>query len=179
LINKQNKILNYKVNREIKSESVRVINQNGEDLGQMSLYDAFNVAEFAGLDLVEVSSAQNISICKIMDYMKEEYEAQKKQKRIKKNSRVVSLKEIRLTARIDDHDYDVKMKHAKRFLEEDKDKVSVSIIFRGRELDYKDIAYRIVNRVKQDLSEIGKLDSEPKLDRKRMIMIFSPLIPKK
>lgn len=170
-----NKVLNFRINDQIRSPEVRVFDQNGTDIGIVSIQNALAMAANAELDLVEVAPNGQPPVCKILDYGKEQYEAQKKQKRAKKNTKAVSLKEIRLTARIDDHDYNVKIKHAIRFLTEDNDKVNVCIIFRGRELDYKEIAYRIVERVKKDLLEVAKIESEPKLDRRRMNMTFAPL----
>lgn len=172
------KNLSTRVNNQIKSVEVRLIDQNGNDLGIMPTSSAMNIAASAELDLVEVSQNKDYSVCKILDYGKEKYEAEKKKKIAKKNSQATALKEVRLTARIDEHDYNVKIKRAIKFLTEDKDKVLVTIVFRGRELDYKEIAYRIVNKVKEDLLEVAKIDSEPKLDRRRMNMAFSPIVSK-
>lgn len=172
------KNLSTRLNNQIRAVEVRLIDQNGNDLGIMPTANAMNIAASAELDLVEVSQSKDYSVCKILDYGKEKYEAEKKKKLAKKNSQATALKEVRLTARIDEHDYNVKIKRAIKFLTEDKDKVLVTIVFRGRELDYKEIAYRIVNKVKDDLLEVAKIDSEPKLDRRRMNMVFSPIISK-
>ncbi|UFX98287.1 translation initiation factor IF-3 [Candidatus Gromoviella agglomerans] len=171
----QNRVLNYRINEEILAESVRLIDAEGNDNGIVPLRTAMTMARDANLDLVEVSGNAPQSVCKILDFSKEEYEARKKQKKMKKNSKAIEVKEIRFTARIDDHDYEVKIKQAIKFLQQDNDKVQISVIFRGRELDYKDIAYRVVDRIKKDLSEVGKIGAEPKMERKRLYMMFSPL----
>lgn len=142
-------------------------------LGLLSVPEAVQKAEEAGLDLVEVSPNANPPVCKILDYGKYKYEQQKKAAEARKKQKTVDVKEIKIRPNIDDHDYNVKMKNAKRFLE-DENKVKITLRFRGREMAHQDIARGVLNRVKEDLAPLSKVEFEPKLEGRQMIMILAP-----
>ncbi len=141
--------------------------------GIFQLRDALNLAEELDLDLVEISPSANPPVCKIMDYKKFLYEQKKKQKEIKSKSAKVVVKEIRLGPNTDDHDFDFKLKHAIKFLQ-DGAKVKVDVFFKGRSIIYKDKGEYILLRFAQELEEYGKVERLPKLEGKRMIMIVAP-----
>ena len=143
------------------------------DTGIFQLRDALNLAEEQDLDLVEISPSANPPVCKIMDYKKFLYEQKKKQKEIKSKSAKVVVKEIRLGPNTDDHDFDFKLKHAIKFLQ-DGAKVKVDVFFKGRSIIYKDKGEYILLRFAQELEEYGKVERLPKLEGKRMIMIVAP-----
>ncbi len=143
------------------------------ETGIFQLRDALALAEEQELDLVEISPSANPPVCKIMDYKKFLYEQKKKQKEIKSKSAKVVVKEIRLGPNTDDHDFDFKLKHAIKFLQ-DGAKVKVDVFFKGRSIIYKDKGEYILLRFAQELEEYGKVERLPKLEGKRMIMIVAP-----
>jgi translation initiation factor IF-3 len=151
---------------------VRLVGENVED-GIFQLRDALAVATEQNLDLVEISPSANPPVCKVMDYKKFLYEQKKKQKEIKAKSAKVIVKEIRLGPNTDDHDFDFKLKHAIKFLQ-DGSKVKVDVFFKGRSIIYKDKGEYILLRFAQELEEYGKVERLPKLEGKRMIMIIAP-----
>ncbi|TWB75350.1 translation initiation factor 3 (bIF-3) [Nitrospirillum amazonense] len=142
-------------------------------VGVVSLRDALIAAEEAGLDLVEVSPNAEPPVCKILDYGKFKYEAQKKAAEARKKQKIIEVKEIKLRPNIDDNDYDVKMRSARRFLEEG-DKVKVTMRFRGREMAHQDLGMNVLVRVKDFLEDLAKVEQMPKLEGKQMIMILAP-----
>ncbi|TWB22452.1 translation initiation factor 3 (bIF-3) [Nitrospirillum amazonense] len=142
-------------------------------VGVVSLRDALIAAEEAGLDLVEVSPNAEPPVCKILDYGKFKYEAQKKAAEARKKQKIIEVKEIKLRPNIDDNDYDVKMRSARRFLEEG-DKVKVTMRFRGREMAHQDLGMNVLVRVKDLLDDLAKVEQMPKLEGKQMIMILAP-----
>ncbi|TWB20577.1 translation initiation factor 3 (bIF-3) [Nitrospirillum bahiense] len=142
-------------------------------VGVVSLRDALIAAEEAGLDLVEVSPNAEPPVCKILDYGKFKYEAQKKAAEARKKQKIIEVKEIKLRPNIDDNDYDVKMRAARRFLEEG-DKVKVTMRFRGREMAHQDLGMNVLVRVKEFLDDLAKVEQMPKLEGKQMIMILAP-----
>jgi translation initiation factor IF-3 len=142
-------------------------------VGIVSLRDAIMAAEDAGLDLVEVSPNADPPVCKILDYGKFKYEAQKKANEARKKQKIIEVKEIKLRPNIDDNDYDVKLRSAKRFLEEG-DKVKVTMRFRGREMAHQELGAKVLDRVKSDLDAIAKVESAPKMEGRQMIMVISP-----
>ncbi|TWB42114.1 translation initiation factor 3 (bIF-3) [Nitrospirillum viridazoti] len=142
-------------------------------VGVVSLRDALIAAEEAGLDLVEVSPNAEPPVCKILDYGKFKYEAQKKAAEARKKQKIIEVKEIKLRPNIDDNDYDVKMRAARRFLEEG-DKVKVTMRFRGREMAHQDLGMNVLVRVKDLLDDLAKVEQMPKLEGKQMIMILAP-----
>ena len=131
------------------------------------------VAEEAGLDLIEISPQANPPVCKVLDYGKYRYEQQKKKNEAKKNQKVVEIKELKLRPVIETHDYEVKMKQAKKFLEQGN-KVKFTMRFKGRELSANDMGKQVLSKLVEDLSSISKVDSEMKLEGRQMTMILSP-----
>lgn len=139
----------------------------------MSVREAIALAEEVGLDLVEISPNTDPPVCKILDYGKYKYEQQKKAAEARKKQKVVDLKEIKIRPGIEDHDYEVKMRNARRFLEEG-DKVKVTMRFRGREMAHLQIGRDLMNKMKEELSPVSKVEFEPKLEGRQMIMILVP-----
>lgn len=162
-----------RVNREINVRSVRLVGADGEMIGVVSIRDALIAAEEAGLDLVEISPNAEPPVCKILDYGKFKFEAAKKKNEAKKKQKVIEVKEIKLRPNIDDHDYDVKMKAAMRFLEEG-DKVKVTLRFRGREMAHQDLGVSLLQRVREQLEEQTKVEQLPKLEGRQMVMVLAP-----
>jgi translation initiation factor IF-3 len=152
---------------------VRLVDAEGEMVGVVSLRDALFAAEEAGLDLVEVSPNADPPVCKILDYGKYKYEAQKKANEARKKQKIIEVKEIKLRPNIDEHDYDIKMKAMRRFLEEG-DKVKVTMRFRGREMAHQDIGMNVLVKVRDTLEDLGKVEQMPKLEGKQMIMVLAP-----
>lgn len=151
---------------------VRVVGENVEP-GIVSFKEALNMAEELGLDLVEIAPTANPPVCKIIDYKKFLYEQKKKQKEIKANAAKIVVKEIRLGPNTDDHDFNFKLKHAIKFLE-DGSKLKVYVFFKGRSIIYKEQGEVILLRFAQEIEEYGKVEQMPKLEGKRMIMLVSP-----
>ncbi len=151
---------------------VRVVGENVEP-GIFQLREALSMADAQGLDLVEISPTANPPVCKILDYKKFLFELKKKQKEIKAKSVKIVVKEIRLGPNTDDHDFDFKLKHAIKFLEEGA-KVKVDVFFRGRSIVYKDQGELILLKFAQELEEFGKVEQLPKLEGKRMMMMIGP-----
>ncbi len=162
-----------RINREIKSKEVRLINYNGENLGIVPITEALKIAQEVGLDLIEISPQVTPPVCKVLDYGKYKYEMQKKKNEAKKNQKVVNIKELKLRPMIDTHDYEVKVKQAKKFLEQG-DKVKFTMRYKGREMSANDMGKEILNRLLEDLEGICKVDAAPKLEGKQMFMIVSP-----
>jgi len=161
------------VNREITARSVRLVGADGEMVGVVSLRDALLAAEDAGLDLVEVAPQAEPPVCKILDYGKFKYEAQKKAAEARKKQKIIEVKEIKLRPGIDDNDYDVKMRAARRFLEEG-DKVKVTMRFRGREMAHQDLGMNVLMRVRDNLDDLAKVEQMPKLEGRQMVMVIAP-----
>lgn len=161
-----------RVNGAIIAKQIRVIGADGEMLGVMSVRDALGLAEQADMDLVEISPAADPPVCKILDYGKYRFELQKKAAEARKKQKVVELKEIKLRPGIDDHDFNIKMKNARSFLEEG-DKVKVTLRFRGREMSHQDIAQAVLKRVREGLDDIGKVVSEPSFEGRQIVMIIA------
>ncbi len=171
-ISKDNKD-NRPINEEIRAKEVRVIDANGEMRGIMSIRDALALAEESNLDLVNVSPNANPPVCKILDYGKFRYELQKKDKQNKKNQKMTEVKEIRLSTFIEDHDIQVKANTAMKFLK-DGDKVKVSLRFRGRERDYVNKGYEVMNKFADIVSEVGVVEKKPKFEGRSLTMFLGP-----
>ncbi|MFA6670607.1 MAG: translation initiation factor IF-3, partial [Bacillota bacterium] len=152
---------------------VRLIDSNGDQLGIMSAREAQKLAYDRQLDLVKVAPNARPPVCRIMDYGKYKYETNKKEKEAKKNQKVISIKEVRLSPTIEKHDLDVKRRNAEKFLKSG-DKVKVSIRFRGRQLSHTDIGRTIMDKFAGELEEVAVVEKRPKLEGKNMIMIMSP-----
>ena len=162
-----------RINREIKAKEVRLINHNGENLGVVSLNEALKIAQEVGLDLIEISPQVTPPVCKVLDYGKYKYELQKKKNEAKKNQKVVSIKELKLRPMIDTHDYEVKVKQAKKFLSQG-DKVKFTMRYKGREMSANDMGKEILNKLLEDLEGLCKVDAAQKMEGKQMFMIVSP-----
>jgi translation initiation factor IF-3 len=162
-----------RVNEDIRVPQVRLIDQDGEMLGVMSARDALMRAFEAGLDLLEISPNAVPPVCKILDYGKYKYEQQKKANEARKKQKTVEIKEVKVRPNIDDHDYDVKMRAMKSFIEEG-DKVKVTLRFRGREMAHQDLGIKVLERIRQELGETIKIEQMPRLENRQMIMVLAP-----
>lgn len=160
-------------NNMITAEKVRVIDDEGENLGVMYTREAIEQAAESGLDLVEVSPNADPPVCKFLDVGKFRYEAQKKANIARKSQKTQDVKEIKMRPNIDDHDYDVKMRNVHRFIE-DGDKVKVTLRFRGRELSHQQLGMNLLRRVQEDTAEIAKVESYPRMEGRQMLMVLSP-----
>ncbi|UUX51318.1 translation initiation factor IF-3 [Nisaea acidiphila] len=161
------------MNHDITVDKVRCIDPEGEMLGVMTVQDGIRRAEEFGLDLVEVSPNADPPVCKILDYGKYKYEAQKKKNEAKKKQKVIEIKEIKLRPNIDEHDFQVKMKNVRKFIGEG-DKVKVTMRFRGREMAHQDLGMDVLNRVRDEMEEAAKVESYPKMEGRQMIMVIAP-----
>jgi translation initiation factor IF-3 len=162
-----------RVNEEIRSPQVRLIDQDGEMLGVMSSREAQQRAYAVGLDLLEISPNADPPVVKITDYGKFKYEQQKKKNEARKKQKVVELKEIKVRPNIDDNDYNVKMRAMKSFIEEG-DKVKVTLRFRGREMAHQDLGAKVLERIRNDLTEHTKVEQFPRLENRQMVMVLAP-----
>ncbi|MCS6931977.1 MAG: translation initiation factor IF-3 [Acetobacteraceae bacterium] len=162
-----------RVNEEIRVPQVRLIGQNGEMIGVMSAREALMRAFDAGLDLVEISPNAVPPVCKILDYGKYKYEQQKKASEARKKQKIVEIKEIKVRPNIDDHDYDVKMRQMRGFIE-GGDKVKVTLRFRGREMAHQDLGAKVLERIRTDLADLVKVEQFPRLENRQMIMVLAP-----
>jgi translation initiation factor IF-3 len=151
-----------------------LVDQEGEQVGIVPLQQAQERADEAGLDLVEVSPAAEPPVCKIMDYGKYKYEASKARHRAKQKQKQVQLKEVKIRPKTDQHDYEVKLKNAIRFLN-NGDRVKVTMRFRGREMLHQDIGQEVLERIEEDLAEYGKVEQRPKLEGRQMTMLVAPV----
>jgi len=157
----------------IREPQVLVIDDDGEKRGTMSIEDAIEMAQEAGLDLVEVSPNARPPVCKLMDFGKYKYQAQKKANEARKKQKTVDVKEIKMRPNIDTHDYDVKMRNMLRFFEEG-DKVKVTLRFRGREMAHQELGMELMQKVRTQVDEIAKVELHPKLEGRQMIMVLAP-----
>ena len=163
-----------RANHRINSQEVQVIASTGENLGIMNTSKAIAVAKEEGLDLIEIAPKANPPVCKIIDIGKYKYEAQKKASKAKKKQKKSELKEIKLRPVTETHDYNFKIKHAQKFLSKG-DKVKFTIRFKGRELMHSNLGNDLMNRIKEDIKSVGKVEMNPKFDGKQMIMVIQPL----
>ncbi|MCW2315067.1 bacterial translation initiation factor 3 (bIF-3) [Rhodoblastus acidophilus] len=162
-----------RTNREIRVREVQLIDSEGQNRGVLETLAALQLAEEEGLDLVEIVPNASPPVCKILDYGKYRFNEQKKAAEARKKQKVVEIKEIKLRPGIDDHDYDTKMKAVKRFFE-DGDKVKFVLRFRGREMAHQDLGFKVLERVKIETAAIAKIELEPSLDGRQMIMVLAP-----
>ncbi len=161
-------------NNRISSPDVQVITNEGENLGILSTNEAISIAKNKGLDLIEISPNANPPVCKIMDMGKFKYDAQKKANLAKKKQKIVLLKEIKMRPVTETHDYEFKVKNAKKFISKG-DKVKFTIRFKGRELQHSHLGNELMTKIKEDMKEVGKVELQPKFDGKQMIMVIQPL----
>ncbi|WP_374388827.1 translation initiation factor IF-3 [Brevundimonas sp.] len=162
-----------RMNQEIRSPRVLLIDQNGEKQGVMPTSAALEAAEEAGMDLVEIVATADPPVAKILDYGKFRFQEQKKKAEQRKRQKVVELKEIKLRPNIDTHDYEVKTKAMHRFFDEG-DKVKVTLRFRGREMAHPELGMKLLNKVQADFDEVAKVEFAPKMEGRQMIMILAP-----
>ena len=163
-----------RTNNRIKSLDVQVINSSGENLGVLPIKKAIETAREEGLDLIEISPNANPPVCKIMDMGKYKYDAQKKANLAKKKQKIIALKEIKMRPVTETHDYEFKVKNAKKFIAKG-DKVKFTIRFKGRELQHSHLGNELMAKIKEDMKDIGKVELQPKFDGKQMIMVIQPL----
>ena len=163
-----------KSNQQIRAIDVQVIGSDGNNLGILPLKKAIDTAKEEGLDLIEISPNANPPVCKIMDMGKYKYDLQKKTNIAKKKQKVVALKEIKMRPGTDVHDYNFKVKNAKKFLV-NKDKVKFTVKFKGREMQHINLGRDLMNRIIEDIKEVGKIETHPKFEGRQMIMIIQPV----
>ena len=161
-------------NNRITSSEVQVITNDGDNLGILNTNEAISKAKEEGLDLIEIAPKARPPVCKIMDMGKFRYDAQKKANKAKKKQKKIELKEIKLRPVTEVHDYTFKIKNAQKFLSKG-DKVKFTIKFKGRELQHSHLGNELMNKIKQDMQEIGRVELQPKFDGKQMIMVIQPL----
>ncbi len=162
-----------RVNDRIRALEVRLIGADGENRGVVSPEQALELAEDTGLDLVEISPNASPPVCKIMDYGKFKYEQQKRESDARKKQKTIDIKEVKFRPNTDIHDYDVKMRNVTRFLESG-DKVKVTLRFRGREMAHLNLGRELLERVADDIKEIGKVENMPKMEGRQMVMMIGP-----
>ena len=163
-----------KSNQQIRAIDVQVIGSDGNNVGILTLKKAIELAKEEGLDLIEISPNANPPVCKIMDMGKYKYDLQKKTNIAKKKQKVVALKEIKMRPGTDVHDYNFKVKNAKKFLV-NKDKVKFTVKFKGREMQHINLGKDLMNRIIEDIKEVGKIETHPKFEGRQMIMIIQPI----
>ena len=163
-----------KSNQQIRSIDVQVIGSDGNNVGILPLKKAIDLAKEEGLDLIEISPNANPPVCKIMDMGKYKYDLQKKTNIAKKKQKIVALKEIKMRPGTDVHDYNFKVKNAKKFLV-NKDKVTFTVKFKGREMQHINLGKDLMNRIIEDIKEVGKIETHPKFEGRQMIMIIQPV----
>ncbi|MEE9289896.1 MAG: translation initiation factor IF-3 [Alphaproteobacteria bacterium] len=162
-----------RVNQDIVAESIRVVGEDGEMLGVMGVEDALDKADALALDLVEISPNSDPPVCKILDYGKFKYQAQKKAAEARKKQKTIDVKEIKMRPSIERHDYDVKMRAINKFLDEG-DKVKVTIRVRGRESLHQELGMQMLERVRGELEEKAKVEALPKMEGRQMVMVVAP-----
>ena len=160
-------------NLEIRVAEIQLIDAEGQNRGVVSINDALLMAEDAGMDLVEIVPHATPPVCKIADLGKMKYQSQKKAAEARKRQKTIEIKEIKMRPNIDDHDYETKMKAVRRFFD-DGDKVKLTLRFRGREMAHLELGMQLLNRVKEEVGEIAKVEAEPKLEGRQMMMVLSP-----
>ena len=163
-----------KANERIRSPQVQVISSNGKNLGILNIKEAINAARQEGLDLIEISPNANPPVCKIIDIGKYKYDLQKKANKAKKKQKIVNLKEIKLRPVTEIHDYNFKIKNAQKFLSKG-DKVKFTVQFKGREMQHTHLGHELINRIINDVNDLGKVEVQPKLEGRQIIMIVQPL----
>ena len=170
---RRSKLQGPKANERIKALDVQVIGSEGNNLGVMQIKRAIQMAKDEGLDLIEISPNANPPVCKIMDMGKYKYDLQKKANQAKKKQKIVSLKEIKLRPGTEIHDYNFKIKNAKKFISKG-DKVKFTVKFKGREMQHVELGKNLMKRIIDDTKDIGKVETHPKFEGRQMIMIIQP-----
>ncbi len=162
------------LNETIRAREVRLIDQNGEQLGIKTKNEALEIAERVNLDLVLVAPNAKPPVARIMDYGKFKFEQQKKDKEARKNQKIINLKEVRLSPTIDEHDFNTKLRNARKFLEKG-DKVKASIRFKGRAITHKEIGQRVLDRFSDECKDVATVESKPKMDGRSMFLVLAPV----
>jgi translation initiation factor IF-3 len=162
-----------RINERIRVPEIRLIGADGENVGVVSPERGLELAEQAGLDLVEISPNASPPVCKIMDYGKYKYEQQKRESEARKKQKIIEIKEVKFRPNTDTHDYDVKMRNVTRFLEAG-DKVKVTLRFRGREMAHQNLGRELLERVAEDVEGLGKVENMPKMEGRQMVMMIGP-----
>lgn len=162
-----------RINDAILARDVQLIDEQGENRGTVSKREALQRAEETGLDLVEIATNGDIPVCKIMDFGKYKFQAQKKAAEARKKQKTVEVKEIKLRPNIDTHDYEVKMRSIRKFFD-DGDKVKVTLRFRGREMAHQELGMQLLIKVKEETGTIAKVELEPRLEGRQMVMVLAP-----
>ncbi|HET7413852.1 MAG TPA: translation initiation factor IF-3 [Pararhizobium sp.] len=162
-----------RANNEIRVPRIQLIDAEGNNHGVVSTEEALSIAEQAGLDLVEIAPNSEPPVCKILDLGKLKYQNQKKASEARKKQKTVEVKEIKMRPNIDTHDYEVKMRAMNRFFEEG-DKVKVTLRFRGREMAHQELGMKLLQQVREETTEIAKVEAEPKLEGRQMMMVLAP-----
>jgi translation initiation factor IF-3 len=162
-----------RMNEDIRVREVHLIDRDGSNRGNIPIAEALAIAQEAGLDLVEIAPNADPPVCKLLDYGKFKYQEQKKAAEARKKQKIVEVKEIKFRPMIDDHDYDVKMRSMRRFFEEG-DKVKVTLRFRGREMAHQELGAKLLERVKGEFVEVAKVEMEPRLEGRQMVMVMAP-----
>ncbi|WP_310793657.1 translation initiation factor IF-3 [Ruegeria conchae] len=163
-----------RVNDKIRAPEIRLIGAEGENVGVVHPAKAMQMAADVGLDLVEISPNANPPVCKIMDFGKFKYEQQKRESEARKKQKIIEVKEVKFRPNTDTHDYDVKMRNVFKFLE-NGDKVKVTLRFRGREMAHQNLGRELLERVAEDVKDLGKIENMPKMEGRQMIMMIGPL----
>jgi len=172
-LNPSNKPAEPRINERIRIPQVRVVGDDGEQVGIMNTRDALVLAQSKGLDLVEVAPTARPPVCKIMDYGKFKYETNRATKAAKKKQHQMQLKEVKMRPKIEDHDYGFKLKHARDFLAE-RDKVKFTVTFRGREMAHQELGYRIIDSILKDLADVAQVESPARSEGRTISMVLSP-----
>lgn len=162
-----------RMNDQIRNTTIRLIDADGNMLGIVPVNQGMEMAENLGLDLVEISPNAEPPVCKVMDYGKFKYEAQKKASEARKKQKVINIKEIKMRPNIDPHDYGIKMKNVRKFIE-DGDKVKFTLRFRGREMSHQELGMKLMQQVKADMGDAIKVENEPRLEGRQMVMVIAP-----
>ncbi|APO86446.1 MAG: translation initiation factor IF-3 [Marivivens sp.] len=163
-----------RINERIRCPEIRLIGAEGENVGVVTPAQALQMAEEAGLDLVEISPNATPPVCKIMDFGKFKYEQQKKEAEARKKQKIIEIKEVKFRPGTDKHDYDVKMRSVLKFLG-NGDKVKVTLRFRGREMAHQDLGRQLLEQIAGDITEFGKIENMPKMEGRQMVMMIGPL----
>ncbi|WP_354537365.1 translation initiation factor IF-3 [Roseovarius sp. MBR-6] len=162
-----------RVNERIRGDEIRLIGADGENVGVVTPQRALEMAEEAGLDLVEISPSATPPVCKIMDFGKYKYETQKREAEARKKQKIIEVKEVKFRPGTDTHDYDVKMRNVLKFLE-GGDKVKITLRFRGREMAHQHLGRELLERIADDVKEVGRVENMPKMEGRQMIMVIGP-----
>ncbi|WP_188453447.1 translation initiation factor IF-3 [Virgibacillus oceani] len=162
------------VNEKIRAREVRLIDSNGDQLGVKSRNEALDIAQTRNLDLVLVAPNAKPPVCRIMDYGKYRYEQQKKEKEARKKQKIINVKEVRFTPGIGEHDFNTKLKNARKFLEKG-DKVKASVRFRGRAITHKELGQEVLDRLAEEVKDISAIESKAKMEGRNMFMMLAPL----